>query len=145
MTLGKKTIDNSNRGISKNEQTKDRDSKPNTTLRRKQSKNISQNKKKFLINISESGLRISKRIMKCYFLLKRIQILLFSKQKQKTRNVSMKKFRMYEQMQTFSFSPPVRLSEKGKWLLTVTSFEETNSVFDITNENNSFSITIPSH
>ena len=50
---------------------------------------------------------------------------------------------MNEQMQTFSFSPPINLVEEGKWLIGVTSFECTNSVFNITNENNSFSITIP--
>ena len=47
-------------------------------------------------------------------------------------------------MQTFSFNPPMNLSSE-KWLLTVTSFEATNSVFNITNENSSFSITIPGH
>ena len=31
------------------------------------------------------------------------------------------------------------------WLLAVSSFECTKSVFNITDENNSFSITIPSH
>ena len=35
--------------------------------------------------------------------------------------------------------------EEGKWLLAVSSFECTNSLFNITNENNSFSITIPGH
>ena len=40
--------------------------------------------------------------------------------------------------------PPINLSEVGKWLLAVTTFEATNWVFNITNENNSFSIIIPS-
>ena len=35
--------------------------------------------------------------------------------------------------------------EEGKWLLAVSSLECTNSVFNITNKNNSFSITIPGH
>ena len=48
-------------------------------------------------------------------------------------------------MQTFSFTPPINLIEEGKWLLAVTSFECTNYVFNITNENISFSITIPGH
>ena len=48
-------------------------------------------------------------------------------------------------MQTFSFSPPINLIEEGKWLLGVSSFECTNSIFNITNENNSFSIIIPGH
>ena len=51
-------------------------------------------------------------------------------------------FIMNKQMQTFSFNPPITLVGEGKWLLAVSSFEFTNSVFNITNENNSFSITI---
>ena len=51
---------------------------------------------------------------------------------------------MNQQMPTFSFNPPIKLVE-GKWLLAVSSFECTNSVFNITNENNSFSIIIPGH
>ena len=48
-------------------------------------------------------------------------------------------------MQTFSFNPPINLVEEGKWLIAVSSFECTNSVFNITNENNSFSKIIPGH
>ena len=48
-------------------------------------------------------------------------------------------------MQTFSFNPPKNLVEEGKWLLAVSSFECTNSVFNITNENNFFSTIIPGH
>ena len=54
-------------------------------------------------------------------------------------------FVMNKQMQTFSFNPPIRLIEGGKWLLEVTSFDCTNSVFNITDENNSFSINVPSY
>ena len=54
-------------------------------------------------------------------------------------------FKMNKQRQTFSFNPPINLVEEGKWLLAVSSFECTNSVFNITNENNSFSIIIPGH
>ena len=54
-------------------------------------------------------------------------------------------FKMNKQMQTFSFNPPINLVEEGKWLLAVSSFECTNSVFDNTNENNSFAIIIPGH
>ena len=50
-----------------------------------------------------------------------------------------------KQMQTFSFNPPINLIEEDKWLLAVSSFECTNSVFNITDENNSFSIFIPGH
>ena len=45
-------------------------------------------------------------------------------------------YKMNKQMETFSFNPPINLSEEGKWLLAVTSFEATNSVFNITSENN---------
>ena len=48
-------------------------------------------------------------------------------------------------MQTFSFNPPINLVEEGKWLLAVSSFECTNSVYNITDDNNSFSIIIPAH
>ena len=54
-------------------------------------------------------------------------------------------FKMDKQMQTFSFNPPINLVEEGKWLLAVSWLECTNSVFNITNENNSFSIIIPGH
>ena len=46
-------------------------------------------------------------------------------------------------METFSFNPPINLVEEGKWLLAVTSSEAANSVFNITDENNSFSISTP--
>ena len=48
-------------------------------------------------------------------------------------------------MQSFSFNPPINLAEEGKWLLGVTSFECTNSVFNKTDENNSFSFSAPGH
>ena len=48
-------------------------------------------------------------------------------------------------MQTFSFNPRINLSEEDKYLLVVTSFETTNSDFNITDENNSFSVSTPSH
>ena len=54
-------------------------------------------------------------------------------------------FKMNKQTQTFSFSPQINLIEEDKWLLAVSSFECTNSVFNITNENNSFSIIVPGH
>ena len=47
-------------------------------------------------------------------------------------------------MQTF-FPPPIVLIEEEKWLLAVTSFEAMNFVFNVTDENNSFSIIISSH
>ena len=61
MTLRKITIDNSVRYIPKIEQTKEKEIKPKVTkagsLPRKQYKNISQNNKKFLKNISASGFK----------------------------------------------------------------------------------------
>ena len=48
-------------------------------------------------------------------------------------------------MQTFSFNPPINLIEEGKWLMAVSLLECTKSVFNITNENKSFSIIIPGH
>ena len=63
----------------------------------------------------------------------------------KTKPQETLEFKMNKQTQTFSFSPPKNLIEEGRWLLAVTSFECTNSVFNIANENNSFSIIIPGH
>ena len=54
-------------------------------------------------------------------------------------------FKMNEQRQTFSFSPPINLVEEDKWLLSISSLECTNSVFNLTDDNNSFSINIPAH
>ena len=39
----------------------------------------------------------------------------------------------------------MNISEEDKWLLAVTFFEATNSVFNITDEKNSFSIRRPSY
>ena len=63
----------------------------------------------------------------------------------KTKPQETLEFIMNQQLQTFSFSPPENLIEEGIRLLGVTSFEATNSVFNKTNENNSFSITTPGH
>ena len=63
----------------------------------------------------------------------------------KTKPQETLEFKMNKQMQTFSFNPPINLVEEGRWLISVSSFECTNSVFNITNENNSFSIIIPGH
>ena len=63
----------------------------------------------------------------------------------KTKPQETLEFKMNKQMQTFSFNPPINLDEEDKWLLAVSSFECTNSVFNITDDNNSFSIIIPGH
>ena len=54
-------------------------------------------------------------------------------------------FKLNKQRQTFSFNHPINLIEEDKWLLAVSSFECTNSVFNITDDDNSFSIIIPGH
>ena len=63
----------------------------------------------------------------------------------KTKPQESLEFKMNKQMQFFSFNPSIISVEEGKWLLAVSSLECTNSVFNITNENNSFSILIPGH
>ena len=63
----------------------------------------------------------------------------------KTKPQETLEFKMNEQKQTFSFNPPINLLEEGKWLLAVSSLECTNSVFNITIENNSFSIIVSGH
>ena len=63
----------------------------------------------------------------------------------KTQPQETLEFKMNKQMQTFSFNPPINLVEEDKWLLAVSLFDCTNSVFNINNENNSFSIIIPGH
>ena len=63
----------------------------------------------------------------------------------KTKPQETLEFKLNKQKQTFSFNPPINLLEESKWLLRVSFFECTKSVFNITNENNSFSIIIPGH
>ena len=66
-------------------------------------------------------------------------------QQTRTKPQETLEFKMNKQRQIYSFNPPINLIEEDKWLLAVSSFECTNSVFNITNENNSFSIIIPGH
>ena len=47
-------------------------------------------------------------------------------------------------METFAFSLPINFSEEGKRLFAVRSSEATSTVFKMTDENNSFSISTPS-
>ena len=54
-------------------------------------------------------------------------------------------FILNKQMGTFSFSSPINSIEEGEWLLGVTSSESTKSVFNITDENITFSFTTPGH
>ena len=59
----------------------------------------------------------------------------------KTKPQETLEFKMIRPKQTFSFNPPINLVEEDKWLLTVSLFDCTNSVFNITDENNSFQLT----
>ena len=61
----------------------------------------------------------------------------------KTRPQETLEFKMNKQMQYFSFSPPINSVKEDKWFSGVSSFECKISVFNITNKNNSFSITVP--
>ena len=63
----------------------------------------------------------------------------------KTKPQETLEFNMNKQRQTFSINPPINLIEEDKWLLAVSSLECTNSVFIITDDNNSISIIIPAH
>ena len=62
-----------------------------------------------------------------------------------SRPPEMLEFRLNKQMGTFSFNPSIKVAEQGKWLSAVTSSEPTNSVFNLTGEDNTFSITIPGY
>ena len=66
-------------------------------------------------------------------------------QQTRTKPQEFLEFKMIKPVQTFSFNPPINLVEEGKWLMAVSLFDCTNSVYNITNENNSFSIIIPGH
>ena len=63
----------------------------------------------------------------------------------KTKPQETLEFKKNKQMKTISFNPPINLYEEGKWSLALTSFEAMNSVFNITDDNNSFSINTPGH
>ena len=59
----------------------------------------------------------------------------------RTKTQETLEFKKDRQLKTFLFISPIILSEQGKCLLAVTSFEVTNSVLNIIDNNNSFSIT----
>ena len=63
----------------------------------------------------------------------------------KTKPLETLELELNKQIQSFSFNPPINSVEEGKLLLAVSSFKATNSVFNITDENNSISITTPGH
>ena len=78
-------------------------------------------------------------------------LLLFKKhtdiliQQTQTRLEKTLEFAMSRQMQTFFFNPPINLVEECIWPSSVSSFSVTNSVFNITCQNERFSISIPGH
>ena len=66
-------------------------------------------------------------------------------EQRETKQYESSEIKLIRQMEIFPYSSPINLSEEEKWVLAVTSFEATNSVFIKTNENKSFSITTPAH
>ena len=46
--------------------------------------------------------------------------------------------KLNKQLETFCFSSPKNISDEGKLFIAVTFFQATNTVFKITDENNSF-------
>ena len=80
-----------------------------------------------------------------------IELLLLKKhtytliQQTKTKPEETLESKLNYKVETFSFIPPMNLSEVRKWLLALTSFEATNSVFSIKYENERFSILPPSY
>ena len=63
----------------------------------------------------------------------------------KTKPQETQEFKMIKQRQSFSFNPSINLAKEENWIMGVTSFECRISVFDITDENDIFSISIPDH
>ena len=66
-------------------------------------------------------------------------------EQRRTKHQETLEFKIIKQTQNFPFSSPKNLHEEGKWLLRVFLFQCKNSAFNITTENSSFAITIPSH
>ena len=63
----------------------------------------------------------------------------------KTKPKEKLEYQLNKQMETFFSNSLLDLSQEGKGLLAVTSFEAKNSVFRKTDENNSFLVNIPGH
>ena len=63
----------------------------------------------------------------------------------KTKAKETHECKMKKQKMTFSFNPPINLVEEKKCMIGVTRFQATNSVFIITDKNNSFSTTVPGY
>ena len=100
-------------------------------------KKLSQIIKNFIKFISREGFTVFKSLLKGQLYLKNILIFLPNQQKP---TIKVKK-----PMDTLRVSPQTSLTEEGKRLLAVTSFDVTNSVFNIADENQSFSISTPGY
>ena len=61
----------------------------------------------------------------------------------RTRPQKKLQFKMHKQLEIFPFNTAKGLSDEENWMFAVTSFEETISIFKITDGNNSFSFTTP--
>ena len=72
-------------------------------------------------------------------LIKKLTDTFFEQTKTKPRKKP--EIKLKKQMENISFNPLINLSEEGKWFLAVTSFQANNYIFNITDENSSFSIT----
>ena len=66
-------------------------------------------------------------------------------EKTKTKPQETPEFKMNKQIETLSCTPPIILFDEGKKLLGKTSFEFTNSGFNLNIEKNSFSIIMSGH
>ena len=61
----------------------------------------------------------------------------------KTKTQETTELNLNKQMVNFYLLPAINVAGEGKWLLAVTSFEATNSVFNLTNEHISLSVITP--
>ena len=109
---------------------------------RKQNKNISQNKKSSLKTWKQVDLDILNERRSVTFESKAHR---YVNSTNNTRPQETLEIKMKKQLETFCFLPPNNLVEEGKWLLAVSSFQCTKSVFNVAVENDNFSINKPGH
>ena len=69
----------------------------------------------------------------------------YTKWTNKTKLQETFEFKLNKQKATFSFLPPINRSEERKWLIPLTCFEATKSVFNTTDENKNFLISTPGY
>ena len=112
---------------------------PNSNTRHKNDSNIKLSQKNnFFLKYNRRRIQNSQLNNELLLLFKKRTDTLI--EQTKTKPHESLEFTLNKQMDTFSFNLPMNLYEEGKWLLAVTSFEPTNSVFNIIDENNNFSI-----